>query len=157
MALRGLEGAIDTKAVSRSRAQARDLAAMDAAVVGRQPHTVGLMLAGLVIEAEIGGVRMRGVERDVGAAGGEGYSERFAQDIFDVVDHAIPPEAPLRRQSAAKQFVGASDKEDRVADMAPLGAIFVVRTLTKAKPRNKKVDLGNANTAIDRRCQEPSR
>src|ERR1700733_8987709 len=26
-----------------------------------------------------------------------------------------------------------------------------------AKPRNKKVDLGNANTAIDRHCEEPLR
>ena len=97
MALRGLEGAIDAEPVSRSRAQPRDLATMDAVVVGRQPHAAGLMLARLVIEAEIGGARVRGVEPDVGAAGGEGYSERFGQDIFDVVEHAIPPAAPLRR------------------------------------------------------------
>ena len=32
------------------------------------------------------------------------------------------------------------------AGRAPLG-----------KPRNKKVDLGNANTAIDRHCEEPLR
>ena len=38
--------------------------------------------------------------------------------------------------------------------MAQLGAIFVVRALTKAKPRNKKVDLGNANIAIYRHCEE---
>ena len=82
MALRGLEGAIDAEAVSRSRAQARDLAAMDAVVVGRQPHTAGLMLAGLVIEAEIGGARMRGVERDVGAARPENDSERRAGSSF---------------------------------------------------------------------------
>ena len=102
MALRGLEGAIDTKAVSRSRAQARDPAAMDAVVVARQPHTVDLMLARLVIEAEIGGARMRGVERDVGAARGEGYSERFAQDIFEVIDHAIPPGGAVAKTIGSK-------------------------------------------------------
>ena len=97
MALRGLEGTIDAEAVSRSRTQPRDLAAMDAVVAGRQPHTAGLMLAGLVIEAEIGGARMHGVERDVGAVRGEGYSERFGEDIFDVVEHAIPPSGAVAK------------------------------------------------------------
>src|SRR5277367_5897276 len=31
------------------------------------------------------------------------------------------------------------------------------RRLSKAKPRNKKVDSGNANTSIDRHCEEPLR
>src|SRR5580658_9632708 len=31
------------------------------------------------------------------------------------------------------------------------------RRLSKAKPRNKKVDSGNANTTIDRHCEEPLR
>jgi hypothetical protein len=82
MALRRLEGAIDAEAVSRSRAQVRDLATMDAVVVGRQPQAAGLMLARLVIEAEIGGARMRGVDGDVGAARTEKDSERRAALSF---------------------------------------------------------------------------
>src|ERR1700692_2234088 len=42
-------------------------------------------------------------------------------------------------------------------DDLPLGAVAHKRTHARAKPRNKKVDSGNANTAIDRHCEEPLR
>src|SRR5271170_8000188 len=52
----------------------------------------------------------------------------------------------------------------RAADLAPLrltsrnvGAQPSPSLRDKAKPRNKKVDSGNANTTIDRHCEEPLR
>ena len=52
----------------------------------------------------------------------------------------------------------------RAADRAPLrltsrnlGAQPSPSLRDKAKPRNKKVDSGNANTTIDRHCEEPLR
>jgi hypothetical protein len=58
----------------------------------------------------------------------------------------------LRFQSCFVGFQGFASRKSFLSS-----GRHVVDQSPWAKPRNKKVDLENANTAIDRHCEEPLR
>ena len=132
MALRGLEGAIDAEAVSRSRAQPRDLAAMDAVVAGRQ-RAHG--------RSHVRRPRHRGRDRRRSHARSRARRRRrSARGLFRAARRLVfrscdPPSPPGRDKGRRSAWRGRARKRRRAFRSSAIGASSAGRDKRRARAR----------------------